>query len=324
MAAGRHALLWLCIFACLLGGFAAHVHALVPRADRVINAVADANKAGHRLRALRFQVNLRIGEGPAVAVGELVSHPTGLARLELRAPGGLVERHILLGNQHSAARNARVLVRPRAFLPPLFVLQSDSGTVLDAALGTLGVDRRTIGLAPCGENDCYVIGDPTRAVRKPRFVPAAEADAETAAAQASDEAHAEERFFPALWVDTVDHQIRAVESRAGVRVTLGPYVKFEQQLVPLWWTIDEPGKRQVRFEVEGCVEVNAPAAAFSKSWLMTPGIEDRPPTDQDVTSTSLEPLPPTPAVSGGPLAADLEELGFDDRPDAGAYEGDFG
>ena len=94
-------------------------HAYVPRPNRVIDAVASANKDGRRVRALRYQVNLRIGDGPAVAAGELVSHPTGLARLELRAAGGLVERHILLGDQHSASRNARLLVRPRAFLPPL-------------------------------------------------------------------------------------------------------------------------------------------------------------------------------------------------------------
>ncbi|MCP4039249.1 MAG: hypothetical protein GY733_20080 [bacterium] len=348
----------LCVLTCMLGGFAASVQALVPRANRVIEAVAGANVSGRRVRALRFQLNLRIGNGPPVAVGELVSHPTGLARLELRAPGGLVERHILLGDQHSAARNARLLIRPRAFLPPLFVLQSNSGAVLEAALGTLGVDRRLIGLAPCGENDCYVIGDPKRSVRRlAAVVPeaavvveeAVESAAEEAeqglvtfaqdaalAAEQADEAQEEEddfgdsqqaraeQFFPTLWVDSEDHNVRAVESRTGVRLTLGPYVKFEHLSVPHWWTITEPGKREVRFEVEGVVEVNAAAAAFSKSWLMAPMIEgpphegEAPATEEGgVTSTTLEPLPPTPPVSSAASEEELEALGFDESPGEG-------
>ncbi|MDP6977268.1 MAG: hypothetical protein QF570_01550, partial [Myxococcota bacterium] len=169
-------------------------HAYVPRTNRVIDAVADANRSGRRVRALRYQLNLRIGDGAPVAVGELVSHPTGLARLELRAAGGLVERHILLGNQHSASRNARLLVRPRAFLPPLFVLQSNSGAVLEAALGTLQVDRKLLGLAPCGDHDCYVIGDPARAIHRPLVAKAMKAreQAAQAAQEAADETSAGE------------------------------------------------------------------------------------------------------------------------------------
>lgn len=345
MIARRRRALCLGVLLCALGGFASTVYALVPRAARVIDAVAHANVSGRRVRALRFQVELHIGDGPPVAVGELVTHPTGLARLELRAPGGLVERHILLGDQHSAARNARLLVRPRAFLPPLFVLQSNSGAVLEAALGTLGVNRRLIGLAPCGDDDCYVIGDPERAVRKPPMPEkAGEADEMKAAdappaderlARLEDEVHedgfelqpdpqaAMQQTFASLWVDTTDYNVRAVESREGVRVTLGPYVRFERVSVPKWWSIDEPGKREVRFDVEGVVEVNAPAAAFSKSWLMAPVIEDTPPPpDEGVSSASPEPLPETPPVSTAPREEDLDATGFDDHPDApdGGYD----
>ncbi|MBW2391692.1 MAG: hypothetical protein JRG89_25145 [Deltaproteobacteria bacterium] len=177
----------LCALAGVIFGLAPSAHAYVPRANRVIDAVAGANVKGHRVRALRFTLNLRIGDGPPVAVGELVTHPTGLARLELRASGGLVERHILLGDHHSAARNARLLVRPRAFLPPLFVLQSNSGVVLEAALGTLGVDRGLVGIAPCGDNDCFVIGDPTRTVRHSVASTPAETKAKVKAGDPGDE-----------------------------------------------------------------------------------------------------------------------------------------
>lgn len=304
-----------------LGGCAPPAQALVPRAHRIIAAVADANVSGHRVRALRFKLTLRIGAGPPVAVGELVSHPTGLARLELRTTGGLVERHILLGDQHSASRNARLLVRPRAFLPPLFVLQSDSRVVLEAALGTLGVDRKLVGLAPCGDNDCYVIGDPTRAVRRPPARAKAElqtqpegtdpdetqnpepgeASGDDSAAQpgepGEEDATAEAaepragEFFATLWVDTVDHTIHRVDSRDGVRVILGPYASFERLRVPKWWSIEEPGKRPVRFDVEAVIEVNAPAAAFSKSWLMAP-VAEAPPAADAPASTNTPPLPP--------------------------------
>ncbi len=347
-------------------------HAYVPRTTRVIDAVADANRSGKRVRALRYELNLRIGDGAPVAVGELVSHPTGLARLELRATGGLVERHILLGNQHTASRNARLLVRPRAFLPPLFVLQSNSGAVLEAALGTLQIDRRLLGLAPCGDHDCYVIGDPMRAIQRPRV--AAEMKAQAEAAEAAQAAKAEQEqeaadepiaqdaidattamdmnssdvaegnedegndfasapaptpahdfvvdepdpYHPSLWVDTEDHNIRRLETSEGVIITLGPYVKFEHVTVPRFWSIQEPGKREVRFEVEGVVEVNAPAAAFSKTWLMAPLIQDaEPQADEHVLSTTLEPLAPTPAVSGGPSEEDLEAAGFDESPGEG-------
>ena len=309
--------------------------ALVPRVERVINAVASANRSGRRVSALRFKLNLHIGEGPPVAIGELVTHPTGLARLELRASGGLVERHILLGNQHSAARNARVLVRPREFLPPLFVLQSNSGAVLEAALSTLGIDGDIVGLAPCGKYDCFVIGDPERAVTRPGMPPVAK--------PAVDESDTQPERAPSLWVDTDDFNVRQIESMSGAKIVLGPYVSFERLSVPQWWSIEEAGKRIVRFEVDSVVEVNAPASAFSKAWLMTPdhetvpgapSAEERLPSTNTSTSTSTkreipvsEVVPTLPAVSSpGPgyrehpdddLAPEDGEWLADPSPDGG-------
>ena len=303
--------------------------ALVPRVERVIDAVASANRSGRRVSALRFKLNLHIGEGPPVAIGELVTHPTGLARLELRANGGLVERHILLGNQHSAARNARVLVRPREFLPPLFVLQSNSGAVLEAALSTLGIDGDIVGLAPCGKYDCFVIGDPERAVTRLGMPPVAK--------PAVDESDPQPERAPSLWVDTDDFNVRQIESMSGAKIVLGPYVSFERLSVPQWWSIEEAGKRIVRFEVDSVVEVNAPAAAFSKAWLMTPdhetvpgapGAEERLPSTNTSTSTSTkreipvsEVVPTLPAVSS-PGPGYREHPDNDLAPEAGEWLAD--
>jgi hypothetical protein len=83
-----------------------------------------------------------------------------------------------------------------------------------------------------------------------------------------------------------------MESRDGVRVILGPYASFERLTVPQWWSIEEPGKRPVRFDVEGVIEVNAPAAAFSRSWLMAPVSEAPPAADGPASTTTAPPLPP--------------------------------
>lgn len=291
-------------------------HAVVPRVNRVIDAIAKANRSGRRVGALRFKLNLYIGEGPPVAVGELVTHPTGLARLELRGRG-LVERHILLGNQHHASRNARVLVQPREFLPPLFVMQSNSGTVLKAALATLGVDRDLVGLAPCGDFDCFVIGDPERAVSRPMALRPANTER---AEETPMPANHEREPFASIWVDTEDFSVRQIESASGAKVVLGPYVSFEKLSVPLWWSIEEVGKRVVRFEVESVVEVNAPASAFSKAWLMTPAPEpSTPEADESLpstTSTGTGETPaqrPVPTTSPPPVSA--PGPGYDYHPD---------
>jgi hypothetical protein len=290
------------VLICGLVSLAIPAESFVPRSHRGIYAVADANVKGRRVGALRFDLELHIGEGAPVATGQLVMHPTGMARLELRAGGGLVERHLLQGNQHSASCNSRMLVRPRAFLPPLFVLQSSSATVLEAAMASLGVEPELIGLAPCGDDDCFVLGDPVRSVRNP--ILAEEASIEESNEASSTEGLEEElvgdelegedstreteespsgayqgvpysrpqapEHFATIWVQTSDFAVRRVELSDGTKVELGPYVSFEKVMVPKWWAIEEIGKRPVRFEVDGVVAVNAPASAFSQAWLLAP------------------------------------------------------
>ena len=37
--------------------------------------------------------------------------------------------------------------------------------------------------------------------------------------------------------------------------------------IPAWLVIDEPGHHSVRFDFQAATPVNAPASAFSQTWL---------------------------------------------------------
>ncbi len=243
----------LVLFGLLLGGAA---QGFVPEADRVTAAVAAVNKSSGRAQALRFDLEMRIGDGEVIATGELVTHPTGLARLELKGEGGLVERHILQGNARAASRNGLVLDRSRTFLPPLFLLQADSKVTMDAALQNFGVRMDAIGLAPCGESNCYVLGDPARVVP-----PSGESRPATADSLGS---------FSTIWVDIESFDVLRMESPGGVKTTLGPANSVDGLSTPSWILIEEPGQSFVRFEVTRVTPVNAPAVAFGESWLRSP------------------------------------------------------
>lgn len=271
--------------------------AVVPQSKRVVAAAARTNKADHRAAALRFNLVMRIGEAEPIAEGELVTHPTGLARLELRAPG-LVERHLLLGSEHSAARNGFPLPKPRSFLPPLFLLQADSATVLRTAMEAFGVEGQYIGLEPCGDDDCFVIGDPVLAVNGPSEPPpnsdegsggaggspsrssSWSAGAGSIATEDPENAELSDyaNTFSSIWVGTEDFEIKKIRSHGGVTVEFGPLVKYGKLAVPSWWIVSEADKRPVRFTVAEASEVNAPAGAFTETWLLAATIaSDGPP-----------------------------------------------
>ena len=86
------------------------------------------------------------------------------AGLELQGAGGMVERHLLQGSELIVGRNGEVLSEHRAFLPPFFFLQAESPATLRAALTSFDVLIDVVGLAQCGEADCYVLGDPMREI----------------------------------------------------------------------------------------------------------------------------------------------------------------
>lgn len=145
--------------------------AVIPLANRTMKAIAEVNRASGRSQALQLELTIRIGDEPPIGSGELISHPSGLARLELRGNEGRVERYLLSGAQLLGTINGRVVSSPRPLLQPFFLLQLASEVTLRAALESFGIQSDSIGLAPCGEQDCFVIGDPRLAAPLPLSAP---------------------------------------------------------------------------------------------------------------------------------------------------------
>ena len=290
------------LWAVVLLGLALPVAAVVPKADRIADATAKANQAAARTQALQLELMLRVGDREPVGSGQLVTHPTGLARLELRNAGGLTERHLLLGNEHLASRNGRTLDAPRAFLPPLCFLQVDSPATLAQALSDFGLDLEAASLAPCGQAVCYVLGDASRMA--PPWAPpvdpqeqeegdGAEAGEEPVAGVLLDEAPLEASPLaepvretssdvpqPTLWVDTRTFEIVRIEAGSGVSIEFGRAVAFGEVRFPDSITIQEPGRTTVRFDIQGVIPVNAPAAEFGQRWLLAPTGEESLPAGQ--------------------------------------------
>ena len=78
----------------------------------------------------------------------------------MRGANGLVERHLLQGGEVFATRNGKPLQEHRVFLPPLYVLQAESGAALRRSLEELQIRVDTVGLSQCDEEDCLGVGDP--------------------------------------------------------------------------------------------------------------------------------------------------------------------
>jgi len=214
-----------------------------PSSDKLAGAVAEANRKAGRAKPLLLDVSLRIGDAPPSATGTLATHPTGLARLELRGSDGL-ERHLLQGNRYAASRDGEILAAPRPLLPPLFLLQEDTGAALRSALASFGVAASEIGLGLADERDCYVIGGRKQQVPGP-IAP----------------------NVPLLWVELGSFEIVAVDRADGVRYRFGPAGKFDGVVIPRWIEILTPGESPARLEIQRVAKANAPAAAFGQEWL---------------------------------------------------------
>jgi hypothetical protein len=233
----------LCALLCSLS-----VRAHVPRPDRIAAAVATANRSAGRLGVLKVEVALHLeaSERP-VATGELLSDPGGLARIELRSSGGVVERHLLRGGELLARRDGRVVDAPRPFLPPLFLLQAKSGDGLMAALSILGVSAHEVALGYDGEHDCYVLGgrapSPGAEVRSPR---------------------------PAFWVDQESLEPVRIDRGDGVRFRLGSSTDFGSVRLPSRIEISDSHGFRAHLEILSAQEVSASAESFRPGWLSAP------------------------------------------------------
>jgi hypothetical protein len=215
-----------------------------PSSEKVAGAVAEANRKAGRAKPLLLDVSLGAGGGGPGATGTLVTHPTGLARLELRGAGGL-ERHLLQGSQYAASLDGEIVDSPRPLLLPLFLLQADTGPSLRAALASFGVASSEIGLGLADDRDCYVLGG--RGVRAPGQVAAA--------------------TVPSLWVELQSFEVVGIDRADGVRYRLGPQGVFDGVRMPRWVEVEAPGQPPLRMEIHRVAKATAPAAAFGTGWL---------------------------------------------------------
>ncbi len=236
---GRTLALWVALATAL------PVAAAIPSAEKMADAVAKTNESSGRDGALLFEVTLSV-EDREMARGILATHPTGLARLELRQESGLVERHLLQSNEYWVSRDGELIAEFHAFLPPVFLLQASSGEALTAALRSYGVSPRAGALGRMGNRDCYVFGG--RVHGSP----------------------GEEPLLPSLWIDLVSYEPLRIVRDDGVEYRLGPPTLFDRIRVPTWIEIVEPGGLRARLEVRGVSQANAPAASFQLDWLTAP------------------------------------------------------
>jgi hypothetical protein len=225
----------------------ATARAVIPSSAKIVEAVATANRIAGRSEPVLLDVTLTIGDGPPAATGVLVTHPTGLARLELHSRTGFVERHLLQGNAHSASLDGVMLDDPRHFLPPVFLLQARSGAALHAALLSFGIVADEAVLGRVGNADCYVFGG-----RLPRSL------------------EREERRLPSMWVDLESYDVLRIDDSDGVRFRFGPSQNFEGIRVPRWIAIEASGSPAARLDILRVAPANAPAAAFGMDWLTAP------------------------------------------------------
>ncbi len=222
--------------------------AAIPSPDKVARAVAEANQLAGRAGPLLLHVSLQVAGTGRAAEGEIATHPTGLARLELRSPAGFVERHLLLGAEYSASRDGELLERPHPFLPPVFLLQATTAATLSAALISFGVHPEELVLGRMGDRDCYVFGG-----RNPGT------------------AFEVERLLPSLWIDMTSYEPLRLARSDGTEYRLGPSQVYEGIRLPQWIDIHVPGSLRARLTILSAVRASAPAAVFQTEWLTSPG-----------------------------------------------------
>ena len=249
--------------------------AFIPDSERALREITRVNRSSGRTKALQLDLTMRIDDQDPIAAGQLITHPTGLARLELRGFGGRIDRYVLSGAELMGAKDGRRLEQPQPLLQPLFLMQPSSETTLRAALSTFGVQTGLVGLATCGDEDCFVFGDPRLAdsetLSESSFLGNALGNALSFGGDASGrDGNTISDFggFARFWVDTQELQVRRIDRDNGVFTLFGPMVNFAKIKVPAWLEIHEPGAPPIRFEIERAVEVNAPPTAFSQQWLM--------------------------------------------------------
>ncbi|MGE4649278.1 MAG: hypothetical protein AAEJ53_00185 [Myxococcota bacterium] len=223
----------------VVAGLGPVAEGVVPPPERVAGAVADANRAAGRAQPLRIEVQLRV-EGSPPSDGVLISYPTGSAQLVVRDAEGSVERHLRRGSEYTIRRNGVPEQVFHRLLPPIFLLQADSGRSLRSELEGLGADADALSLGRLDDRDCHVLGgrpDPRR--------------------------FGLEGTPASLWSDLQTHEPVRVITREGVSYLLGPPTLFEPLRLPAWVEILEPGGFRAVLEVKGAAPADVAPAGFS-------------------------------------------------------------
>lgn len=256
-------------------GAAPIASAYIPKASKIRSAVAGVNQRSARSTGLRLQVALFSGAvdeaGAAasdaktlLAKGELATHPSGLARLELRGTQNQIERHLMRGAEYLASRNGVVLSDPRPLLFPAFLLQAGDANSLANLFAALGGVNEEVALGLLDDRDCYVLGGRSR-------------DQHDSASPVSRSA---------LWIDKNSFEFVAIDLASGTRYRLGPLASFQGVQFPKWIAIEKPGLPAFRLEVQAVAKSTLATTEFQSSW-----VKEQP---------ELMPAPVTPAPPAAP------------------------
>ncbi|MCP3987381.1 MAG: hypothetical protein GY723_23595 [bacterium] len=232
----------LAVWALILAfGLATSALAYVPPAKQVAAAVAKANLAAKRNRALAMEVTLhRDDSAEAIASGTLITDPSGNARLELRIDGR-VERHLRVGARLETTHDGRAHTGELR-LPPLHLLQLVQRTSLQTALAALGASGGAIELGYDDDLDAYVLGG---------------------------------RGATSLWVDMESLSPVRIDLPTGIIVRLGPLESFDGVLWPAWLEIQHGEAPRVRLLFRGVTATATSPETFRREWLL-PDRQPRP------------------------------------------------
>jgi hypothetical protein len=231
---------------------AGDARAFVPPVGKIADQVARANRSAGRAQSLVLSVALRAADGDTLAQGELWSDARGVARLELAA-GGTVERHLLRGGQHLAARNGARIPDPAPYLPPLFLLQAGNGDRVLSGVLSIGASAEETVLGRHDGEVCYVIGG--------RDLPPPANESASLVGSPGPKA--------SLWVERESWRIVRVDRLDGTRYVLGPPRDHGDVTLPAWVRVERPGAAPARLEVlsarAGRFDLSG---SFGTDWLL--------------------------------------------------------
>ena len=93
-------------------GLAATASAFIPQVDRTMKEIARVNRVSGRSKAIQLELTMQVGDAAPIASALLISHPSGLARLEIQGYRRRVDRQFLPGAELLGSAHRRRAGRP--------------------------------------------------------------------------------------------------------------------------------------------------------------------------------------------------------------------